>query len=55
MYLVDSLIFHGVINLHFVTKNLKECFCFFHIVFCGKEKKQVYFVTKDNRRNFLCF
>ena len=46
MYLVDSLIFHGVINLHFVTRNLKECFLFlflffFHIVFCGKEKKHV--------------
>ena len=41
MYLVDSLIFHGVINLHFVTKNLKECFCFLHIVFCGKQKKHV--------------
>ena len=48
MYLVDSLIFHGVINLHFVTKNLKECFCFFHIVFLWKRKETC--LLRDERQ-----
>ena len=42
MYLVDSLIFHGVINLHFVTKNLKECFCFFFILFFVEKKRNMF-------------
>ena len=50
MYLVDSLIFHGVINLHFVAKNLKEsfCFCFFHIVFLWKRKETC--IARDERQ-----
>ena len=50
MYLVDSLIFHGVINLHFVAKNLKEsfCFCFFSYCFWWKRKETC--IVRDERQ-----
>ena len=45
MYLVDSLIFHGVIKKTFSTKNLKELLIFF----CLWKRKDTYIVLDERQ------
>ena len=45
MYLVDSLIFHGVIKFTFSTKNLKELIKFF-----GLWKRKETYIVLDERQ-----